>query len=76
MGLTRADRDKRVYSIMRKEGLTHEEIVQAFSHRKEQFIQNLQKSPFEAHFGMRGKTMFLLNIGIAAIVLIVLLFVI
>ena len=56
MGRTRADRHQIMYRKWKLEGYSDDEIMEFIpSGLKEKFKDDIQKTPFEAHFGMSAK---------------------
>ena len=56
MGRTRADRHQIMYRKWKLEGYSDDEIMEFIPNGlKEKFKDDIQKTPFEAHFGMTIK---------------------
>jgi hypothetical protein len=59
MGLTRADRHKKMYSKWRNEGYTHKQCIKMVpKNKRKEFKQALKMSFFESHFGNPFKLLF------------------
>lgn len=61
MGLTISNRHQQMYSKWRNEGLSHEQAINNVPKgMRKSFIKDLDKSPFESHFGMNAELFFLI----------------
>ena len=61
MALTISDINRKMYYRCRKQGMTHEEVMNTIPDMyKEEFLKDLEKTNIESHFGMKPKTLYLL----------------
>jgi hypothetical protein len=69
MGQTLADIDKKIYRRYLDEGLTHEEIIKRIPRKfRKSFLDNIEKSPIHAHYGIPEKYFFPVLIGSIAFI--------
>ena len=54
MGLTISDRNQKIYSSLRENGMKHKEVIASFpKHKRDQLLIDLEKDSIESHFGMK-----------------------
>ena len=60
MALTISDINRKMYYRCRKQGMSHDEIMNTIPDRyKDEFLKDLKKTNIESHFGMKPFTFYL-----------------
>lgn len=72
MGMTISDRNQRMYNDWLSQGYSHDEIIEMIPKRKRaQFIADIEKTPFESHFGMTFTSFVIIMTIVTGLVLII-----
>lgn len=65
MALTLSDLDIIIYARWRSQGINHEEAIKNVpEHYRQDFINNIEKSATESHFGMKNKWFYITLISV------------